>query len=90
MTTEEMKATVNHIVTELSKGNLGVYDEVFDPQIVNYALPPGMPPTTAGTKQNMGTFLAAFPDLNYRLEDVVAADDKITYRITGRATMRVP
>ena len=33
---------------------------------------------------------AAFPDLHYAIDDVVAEGDKVVHRVTGSGTMRGP
>ena len=88
MTTEQNKVLAERIPLELSKGNLGVLDEVVDPKAVDHAVPPGMPPTLESTKQILGMFRAAFPDLTYTIEFSVAEGDRVMQRVTARGTMK--
>ena len=62
MTTEQNKAIAERLPLELSKGNMGILDEVADPHAVEHAVPRGMPLTLESTKQFLGMFRAAFPD----------------------------
>ena len=88
MTTEQNKAIADRLPLELSKGNIGVLDEIADPKAVDHAVPPGMPPTVEGTKQFLTMFRAAFPDLTYTIEFSVAEGDKVMQRVTARGTMK--
>ncbi len=88
MSTEQNKKIAERLPTEISKGNAAVFDEVCDLNGVDHAVPPGMPPTLESTKQFFGAFLAAFPDLKYKIEDTIAEGDYVVQRVTGTGTMR--
>jgi steroid delta-isomerase-like uncharacterized protein len=88
MKIEDMKAMARRLPDELSRGNVGVLDEVVGPNAVDHALPPGIPQTIEGTKQFFTMFLAAFPDLHYHIEDMIAEGDKVVHRVTGHGTMK--
>ena len=88
MTTEQNKAIAERVPLELSKGNLGILDEMIDPKGVDHAVPPGLPPTVEGTRQFFTMFRAAFPDLTYTIDFSVAEGDKVMQRVTGHATMK--
>ncbi len=88
MSTEQNKKIAARLPTEISKGNLAVFDEIIDPQAVDHALPPGMPPTVESTKQFFAAFHAAFPDLRYTVEDTIAEGDYVVQRVTGTGTMK--
>ena len=87
MTIEKNKTNVNRITAELNKGNGAVFYEVTDPKAVDHSLPPGMPQTVERTKLLYMTFRAAFPDLKYTVEDVIAEGDKLVQRQTAHGTM---
>lgn len=38
------------------------------------------------TKEIVGSFMQAFPDLKFQIQDIVAEDDKVVTRMTARAT----
>ncbi len=88
MSIEQNKKVAERLPTEIRKGNMAVFDEVIDPQGVDHAVPPGMPPTVESTKQFFAAFHAAFPDLKYTIEDVIAEGDYVVQRVTGTGTMK--
>ena len=90
MSVEQNKMIADRLPTEISKGNLAVLDEVIDPKAVDHAVPPGLPQTLEGTKKFFAGFLAAFPDLKYKIEDTIAEGDYVAQRATGTGTMKGP
>ena len=87
MSTEENKALVRRFYDEVfNKKNLMAIDEFLDPQIIEHALPPGLPGGSAGSRQFIGMYLAAFPDLHLTAEDLIAEGDKVVARFTLRGT----
>ena len=87
MTIEQNKTIVNHMTTELNKGNGAVFYEVTNPKAVDHSLPSGMPQTVEHTKLRYMMFRTAFPDLTYTVEDVIAEGDKVVQRLTAHGTM---
>ncbi len=88
MSTEQNKKIAERLPTEISKGNTAVFDEVIAADAVDHAVPPGMPPTAESTKQFFAAFIAAFPDLKYKIEDMIAEGDYVVQRVTGTGTMK--
>jgi predicted ester cyclase len=88
VTTDQNKAIVNRIPAEISKGNLGIFDEVMSPDAVNHALPPGSPKGPAGAKQFFTMLRAAFPDLTMKVEATIAEGDLVVHRATSSGTMK--
>ena len=88
MSLEENKRLAQRLPTEINKGNLAVFDEVCVPNAVEHAVPPGMPPTMESTKKFVGALRAAFPDLQYQVEDEIADGDYVVQRVTGTGTMK--
>jgi steroid delta-isomerase-like uncharacterized protein len=88
MNLDEMKAMAMRLPVELSKGNLGVLDEVVAKDAVEHAVPPGMPNTVEGTRMFFTAFRAAFPDLKFHVEDTIAEGDRVVQRVTGSGTMK--
>ena len=87
MSTEENKALVRRFYDEVfNKKNLMAIDEFLDPQIIEQALPPGLPDGSEGSRQFIGMYLAAFPDLHLTAEDLIAEGDKVVARFTLRGT----
>ena len=87
MSTEENKALVRRFYEEVfNKKNLAAIDEFLDPQIIEHALPPGLPTGSEGSRQFIGMYLAAFPDLYLTTEDLIAEGDEAVARFTLRGT----
>lgn len=65
-------------------GNLDLADELVHPA---YAVP-GVGSGPEGVKQNVSAFRAAFPDLEWAIEDVIAEGDKVVLRLMLHGTQR--
>jgi steroid delta-isomerase-like uncharacterized protein len=89
---EQNKALVRRIPEELfNKGDLSVADQVFAQDYVEHVeRPPGYPSGVPGIKQFVADFRAAFPDLQYTVEDVLGEGEKVVLRTTVRGTHRGP
>lgn len=88
MTTEEYKAVFSSIPERLfNRGDLTIIDEVFSDDYVEHAnIGPDIPPTRDAVRQFVPMLRAAFPDLHYEVEDVVAEGDKVVGRMTVTGT----
>lgn len=96
MSTEEHKAVIRHYIEEAwNKGNVGIIDELMAAQYARY-MGVGAPPLNReGQKQRILGFRRAFPDLRLEVEDMVADDEKVSFRLVLRGThqgefLRVP
>ena len=89
---ERNKALVQRIHAEVSKGNIGIFDEVLSPNYVRHCQ--AMP---SGSQELRGTeeftsfikdFLAAVPDCKDSILFILAEGDKVAYvtRTTGTQT----
>lgn len=95
MSTEENTAIARRayeiLIQALRTGNmaaLDALDEIIAADAVDHNPAPGQGPGLAGIKQAFAEFHAAFPDLHFELEDVVAEGDKAACRVTIRGTHR--
>ena len=90
MSAEENKAAFRRIPEEvLNTGNLDLADELFAADYVEHVpVPPGTPPGLAGFKAFFTAFRAAFPDLHYTVETVLAEGDLTAGHLTVRGTHR--
>ena len=87
MSTEDNKALVRRFYEEVfNHKNMAGIDAFVAPNGIDHALPPGMPGGIEGSKQFIGMYLAAFPDLHITVEDQIAEADKVTTRWTARGT----
>lgn len=59
------------------KRNLAAVDEFIAPEQIDHSLPPGLPRTREGTRKAISMTLTAFPDLNLKVEDMIAEGDKV-------------
>ena len=65
---------------------LSVFDELFDPDLVDHSVPADLPATREGTKEFATRYWSAFPDLRFAIEDQIAEGDKVMTRWTARGT----
>ncbi len=69
--------------------NTGKFDELdkyFENTYQEHEIEPGQTPGLAGLKKQMGDFRAAFPDLKFTVNDIVAEGDKVWAHITMSGT----
>jgi predicted ester cyclase len=83
MTSEENKATVLRFMAEVWRDRkLDVADELVDPA---YEVP-GVGRGPDAVKRNAAMWWAAFPDLEWEFDDVVAEGDRVAVRMTMHGT----
>lgn len=84
MSTEENKAILRRCFEEgWNQGNLAIFDELIATDFLYHA------PETRGLeafKQLTTAEMAAFPDLQITIEDMIAEGDKVVVRYTFRGT----
>ncbi len=87
MSTEENKALVRRFYDEVfNKQNLAGINDFLDPHIIEHSLPPNLPGGIKGSRQLIGMYLMAFPDLHLTSEDLIAEGDKVASRLTLQGT----
>jgi predicted ester cyclase len=87
MSTEENKALVRRISLEgFNQGNPAVLDEVVAADAFDHSPAPGLPPGPEGYKQFILILRAAFPDLEYTIDQQLAEGDMVATRVTGHGT----
>jgi steroid delta-isomerase-like uncharacterized protein len=86
MSTEQNKAMLKRIFSELNKGNFNVIDELFAEDFVDRYPAPGETPNKEGFKQFLSGTHKSFPDWRWSLEDILAEGDKVAYRFTMHGT----
>src|SRR5438132_12958711 len=73
MSVEENKVRVRRLYEEVfNQKNLAAIDDYFAPNVIDHSLPPGAPGGIEGVRLTISMFLAAFPDLNITVEDLIA------------------
>ena len=87
MTAEQNKAIVTRFMTELSKGNLAIIDEVCSPDFVFHSPNfPNWPRGLEGAKALAVAGRSLFTDAQSTVDDFFAVDDKVVIRTTIRGT----
>jgi predicted ester cyclase len=87
MSAENNKALVRRYVEEvLNQRNLAVVDELIASTFVDHD--PSMPEARgpSGIKRLAAMVHASFPDLHFKIEDMIAEGDKVVYRYSVRGT----
>jgi predicted ester cyclase len=92
MSTEQNKAIVRLFYEEAwGQGNLAVIDEIFTDDYVRHDLRPGNPlPGPAGMKKITADFRAAFPDLRFTIDLMVAEGEMVVARWIMESTNTGP
>jgi predicted ester cyclase len=84
-----LKALARRIVEEvINEGDMGLIDEIVAPDYVEHAAAPGLPPTREGLAMFIGSFRAAFPDLQYTIDDSISEGNRVVQRVTAAGTMQ--
>jgi len=88
MSIEDNKVAVKRFLEEVfNKRNPAYVDASCAPTIIHHGLTPGLT-GIEGTKRAAGMYLAAFPDLHFTFEDLIAEGDKVVVRWTSRGTQQ--
>ena len=84
---EENKALVGRLYAEVfGAGSMACIDELVDVDVVEHEEMPGIPPGREGLKMFVGMMRTAFPDLQFRVGDMIADGDIVAARITMEGT----
>jgi len=90
MSTEENKAvarrTYEAFNQAISTGTWAALGEFLAADLVDHNPAPGQGPGLEGVKQVFSAFLAAFPDLSFTVEDMIAEGDKVVSRLSLHGT----
>jgi len=84
---QENKGLVSKAIEEVwNQGNLEAVNRYFAEHYVDHTPLPGQDPGPEGYKQAVALIRAAFPDLHLTLDDVIAEEDKVSFRYTMSGT----
>lgn len=86
MPADENKAVFRKLVEGLNKGNVGIMDEVYAPNLTYHGTGQMAGADRESFKQFMGAILAAFPDSHMTIDELLADGDKVIYRMTYTGT----
>lgn len=83
MSIETNKQVVRNLYEDvLSQGNLALIDQLVSPEMLNHNGLGGQ----EGFKQTVMMLRTAFPDIQYRVDDIIAENDKVVVRWTFHGT----
>jgi predicted ester cyclase len=74
------------LVDDISAGDAAVAAEIIHPEFVDHTNPPGMQRGLDGHNAIVALFKAAFPDMEWHINDMVAEGDRVVARTTMEAT----
>jgi C-1 hydroxylase len=84
MSVEDNKTLIRRYVETWNRGDLKALSEFWSPKMVHYTR------TQAhgidAVKGIIGSFMSAFPDLRWEIDDIVAEGDKVVTRMTAHGT----
>jgi predicted ester cyclase len=84
---ERNKELVRLLMEEdISKGDLAVAEQIIHPEFFDHTNPPGMQHGIDGHTSIVTLFRAAFPDVDWHIDDLIAEGDKVVARTTMRGT----
>jgi len=86
MTTEDNKQIVRRYQEASNANDLDALDAFVAKDLISHNATPGLPPGLEGGKMAHRATLAAFPDLHYHAEDMIAEGDKVVQRFTLHCT----
>ena len=84
---EANKAVYARMVEEVvNQGKFEVVDEIFHPDYVDHAAPPGSPPGLEGVKAIFGMFRTGFPDVKFTIDQMVGEGEYVATLVHGEGT----
>jgi steroid delta-isomerase-like uncharacterized protein len=82
----EHEAKLRRLYDLINAGDVDGFDDVMADDFVEHEETPGLAPTKAGVKDFFRMYIAAFPDLRFDAEDVLASGDKVVARVRVTGT----
>jgi steroid delta-isomerase-like uncharacterized protein len=75
-------ATLQRFYDLINVGDIDGFGELLADDFVEHEKTPSLDQTKEGTKALFRTFIAAFPDLHWEVEDILTCGDKAVSRVT--------
>ncbi len=85
---EANKALVRRLYQELSRGNVGILDELMADAFIEHETVPGAEPTKAGVRALFEGLRAAFSGFEMIPEELIAEGDLVAARVVMRGTQQ--
>jgi steroid delta-isomerase-like uncharacterized protein len=79
-------ATLRRFYDLINAGDVDGFGDLLADDFVEHEETPGLAPTKHGTKEFFRMYIAAFPNLRFDAEDVLASGDKIVARVRVTGT----
>lgn len=76
------------IEDDLNTGDVAVAERIIAAEFVDHTNPPGLQHGLAGHRGIVDIFHAAFPDVRWTIDDMVAEGDRVAMRLTMTGTHR--
>jgi steroid delta-isomerase-like uncharacterized protein len=86
MSQQYKNAAQDLIEKGFNQKDVSAFEAFFSTGLKDHALPPGVPEGFEGRKMFYSAMLAAFPDMQVRVEDVFTEEDKLVTRWSARGT----
>src|SRR4051812_42780987 len=83
---EQNKFLVRRLMEEDISQGLPIAEEIIHPEFFDHTNPPGMQHGIDGHKAVVELFRGVFPDLEWRIDDLIAEGDKVVARTTMSGT----
>jgi predicted ester cyclase len=84
---EANKAVYRRMVEEVvNQGKYDVVDELFHPDYIDHAAPPGSPPGLEGVKAIFKMFRGGFPDVKFTIDDMRGEGNYVATLVHGEGT----
>ncbi|MGE5378654.1 MAG: ester cyclase [Bacteroidota bacterium] len=91
MSTEQNKSIVRRWVEEgWNKGNAALIDQLFTPDFYQHETGPETVTSSEALKQFHAGYLAAIPDLQFTVDDLVAEGDRVAWRFQATGHQNGP
>ena len=89
MPAQDHAALVRRLYAAVNGGDVAALDALFAPDYVRHDPDsPALPTGSAGFRQLIAAYRAAFPDLQVTIDDLITGDEKVVVRWTARGTHR--
>jgi len=79
-------ATMQRAYDLINAGDIDGFGELLADDFVEHEETPGLEPTREGVKAFFRMYVAAFPDLHFDAEDMIASGDKVVTRARATGT----
>jgi steroid delta-isomerase-like uncharacterized protein len=83
------KEILRHFFEDLfNRGDLSVANEIVGQDYINHNPVPGETPGREGQKAFVSYLRSSFPDIHFKIEDMIAAEDKVVTRVSITGTQQ--